>query len=296
MQISPLQFEQDNIGKRIKSSKKKYTWHFAVDADVHYVELFVSSLSGKRKLLLDGNVIMQQGTSALLNFNFTVGGASCTAVTVSGQYDLEIQGKLFSRLFEALNEPEGPVQDEGAKQPDRAFSDWQDLGEEPGVVREVKGLGFEEWEEAYKKIQVVTPVDTTPKPKASAVEQDLISFEEITKAVQPTTDVQPQTAPQIGPFQTAQPQKGPPQMRPPHMGPQMGLPHIGPPQMRPSHMGPQMGLPHSKPPQMRPSHMGPQMGHPLEGSQMTPQQFQQYQLQMRQMMQFPFMTQSPYRQ
>lgn len=275
MQISPLQFEQDNIGKRIKSSKKKYTWHFAVDADVHYVELFVSSLSGKRKLLLDGNVIMQQGTSALLNYSFTVGGASCTAVTVNGQYDLEIQGKLFSRLFEALNEPEGPVQDEGAKQPDRAFSDWQDLREEPELVREVKGLGFEEWEEAYKKIQVVTPVDTTPKPKASAVEQDLISFEEIPRAVQPTTEVQPQTAPQIGISQTTQPQR---------IVPQIGLPHMGPPQMRLPQMGPsQMG-----PPQMGVPHMGL--------PQMTPQQLQQYQLQMRQMMQFPFMTHSPYRQ
>jgi hypothetical protein len=222
MQISPLQFEQDNIGKRVKSSKKKYTWHFAVNDDIHYVELFVSSLSGKRKLLLDGNVIMEHGTSSLLNYRFTVGGASCTAVNTSGTYDLEIQGKLFSRLFEALTEPEVSMQDEGAKQPDRGFSYWQDLAEEPEVVREVEGLGFEEWEEAYTKIQVAS-VDATPKPKTSAVDHDLISFEEIPRAAKPTTDAHPQTAHHIGVFQTVQPQKGPPQMGLPHMG----HPHMG---------------------------------------------------------------------
>jgi hypothetical protein len=179
MQVSVLQAEQTNIGKLVKASKKKFTWHFAVDDDVHCVELFISILSNKRTLVVDGSFIMQQGHfTAPLDFRLKIGGVSVAVLYIEGEFDLRIQGTLFSQLMKQLTEePQEPKHNEPAK----PRCDRRDLGVTK-VDKEVRGLGFEECEAAYRKVLAVQP----SKPTAG----DLISFEAIPTTRRPAEVVE----------------------------------------------------------------------------------------------------------
>jgi hypothetical protein len=109
MQVSALYFEKLSVAKRFKRSKQKFCWHFAVDSTVHCVELIVSFLSKKRRLVVDGCTVMRQGRTSLpVHFTFRVGRVTCTALTVLGQFDLEIEGILFSQL---PKEPQLPARE-----------------------------------------------------------------------------------------------------------------------------------------------------------------------------------------
>lgn len=44
------------------SSKKKYTWKFSIDDKDHTIELFVSALSGKKKVVHNGRVLREEAS------------------------------------------------------------------------------------------------------------------------------------------------------------------------------------------------------------------------------------------
>lgn len=46
------------MGKTIKSSKIKFVWKFNYSGKVHTIELFNSRISGKKKLIADGKMIL----------------------------------------------------------------------------------------------------------------------------------------------------------------------------------------------------------------------------------------------
>ena len=48
--ITNLRFEILDVGKTIKSSKKRHIWSFKIDSDNHSVDLFSSQYSGKKKV------------------------------------------------------------------------------------------------------------------------------------------------------------------------------------------------------------------------------------------------------
>ena len=49
--IKPISHAKQDIGKNIKSSKKKYTWNFLINSSDHLVELFASFLTGKKQII-----------------------------------------------------------------------------------------------------------------------------------------------------------------------------------------------------------------------------------------------------
>ena len=57
MSIVPQYFEIREVGKTIKSTKKQYIWRFRLDQKDYTLELFTSVLSGKKKILQNGQVI-----------------------------------------------------------------------------------------------------------------------------------------------------------------------------------------------------------------------------------------------
>jgi len=57
--ISKLNFSEHNVGKSIKSSKIKYKWDFEVSGKLHQVELFDSKISGKKKVVSNGKVLLE---------------------------------------------------------------------------------------------------------------------------------------------------------------------------------------------------------------------------------------------
>lgn len=44
------------------SSKKKYSWKFSIDDKDHTIELFVSSLSGKKKVVHNGRTLREESS------------------------------------------------------------------------------------------------------------------------------------------------------------------------------------------------------------------------------------------
>lgn len=50
----PFHYEIRDVGKRLKSTKKQIIWKFRLDSIDHSVELFASMLSGKKKVIRDG--------------------------------------------------------------------------------------------------------------------------------------------------------------------------------------------------------------------------------------------------
>lgn len=53
--FKPLKYDSINVGKHIKSSKKRHSWKFELDSKEHQIDLFVSRISGKRTMIVDGS-------------------------------------------------------------------------------------------------------------------------------------------------------------------------------------------------------------------------------------------------
>ena len=63
--FKPLSSEVYNVGKHFKSSKKRFMWKFELNEEPHVIDLYVSRFSGKRKVLLDGDIQLETKDSSL---------------------------------------------------------------------------------------------------------------------------------------------------------------------------------------------------------------------------------------
>jgi len=57
--ITECRFEEKDVGKAFKSTKRKFRWEFVVKGNIHVVELYDSKLSGKKKVVADSQIILQ---------------------------------------------------------------------------------------------------------------------------------------------------------------------------------------------------------------------------------------------
>ena len=85
------------------SSKVLYTWSFKLKGEEHKVELWDSKLSGKKKLAVDGDVIVDYKTScAIFNYSFKLDGYYFNVVQIAdGKFDIKINSFFFKELIEA---------------------------------------------------------------------------------------------------------------------------------------------------------------------------------------------------
>lgn len=63
--FTAISFEKFKVGKLIKRSKNKYTWKFEIEEELYTLDLFVSRMSGKRTVILNGIKLSTQKTSGL---------------------------------------------------------------------------------------------------------------------------------------------------------------------------------------------------------------------------------------
>lgn len=54
MVVVAIKKGEEQCGKRLVDSKKKYFWEFQIDGEEYRIELLCSFLSGKKKVLLNG--------------------------------------------------------------------------------------------------------------------------------------------------------------------------------------------------------------------------------------------------
>lgn len=50
MSVRATRCDLEKVGKKIKGTKRKYTWEFEIDGKKHIIEFF-ASLSGKKKIV-----------------------------------------------------------------------------------------------------------------------------------------------------------------------------------------------------------------------------------------------------
>ena len=95
--VKALFYEVANVGKRIKKSKKRYTWQFELDSRNQKLDLYVSSLSGKRKVMLNGEIRYngKKTGGVMFNHTFNLGNHLLSVIQFEGGYDLRIDNKSF---------------------------------------------------------------------------------------------------------------------------------------------------------------------------------------------------------
>lgn len=99
-------FEEHNIGKRIKSTKKRLTWRFELDKHNHQIDLYLSKLSGKIKIILDGDIKLNTRRYSEIDGNYPLKIRTRTLYVYQiGENDYDIRvGKLC--FYNLLREQE----------------------------------------------------------------------------------------------------------------------------------------------------------------------------------------------
>jgi hypothetical protein len=57
--ITNCRYEEKDVGKAIKSTKRKFRWDFIINGKDHFVELYDSKLTGKKKVICDSQIVLQ---------------------------------------------------------------------------------------------------------------------------------------------------------------------------------------------------------------------------------------------
>eukprot|EP00943_MAST-04B_sp_MAST-4B-sp1_P005767 g5767.t1 len=133
--------EDDDVGKKVKESKKRITWQFTYDGDgkaaVHTVILFHSIVSGKRKIVYDNEVIYEHKNlgsrikemvkirrSGLMDHAWSTTGGHLLRLSVDEKfdgftYDLIVDGQPYSSMLPHAVYSRGRAQGQGYSSPSR---------------------------------------------------------------------------------------------------------------------------------------------------------------------------------
>ena len=106
--VKALYYEKSRVGKRIKRSKKKHLWKLSLDDHEHSVELYVSKLSNRRKVLVDGDIrVSTKATSGILfAFPFRLGNHQFVVSQLETAWDLLVDNVPFQLIY-ANQKPSG---------------------------------------------------------------------------------------------------------------------------------------------------------------------------------------------
>ena len=98
--ITRLNYCKKDVGRKIKASKQYHQWEFTLNGVYHKVELFHSLITGKKKLVVDGELILNND-SYLTDFKFEFEIDDKIAEIKQKQmqsYELFICGKSFDEM------------------------------------------------------------------------------------------------------------------------------------------------------------------------------------------------------
>ena len=57
--VQPIRFNVEEVGKHVKSSKKRFTWEVSLNGRHHAIVLDFSFISGKVKVTVDRKVLLE---------------------------------------------------------------------------------------------------------------------------------------------------------------------------------------------------------------------------------------------
>ncbi|CAD8207276.1 unnamed protein product [Paramecium octaurelia] len=104
MSIIAINSSEQEVGRNIRSSKKKYLWKFSIDDADQEIVLLISSLSGKKEVRHNGRLIYQE-SSLFSEFRYLHKLQYCL-VTIAPKHDsyqLYLNNIPFAEYFDAGN-------------------------------------------------------------------------------------------------------------------------------------------------------------------------------------------------
>ena len=96
-----LSYSEEKVGKHIKASKKKHSWHASIDNHDLKVELFISKISRKIKLFINKDLVYhgKLAKSNLLQFNQEYFGHQVHVLQQGKIFDLRVDSVSFEYIY-----------------------------------------------------------------------------------------------------------------------------------------------------------------------------------------------------
>lgn len=94
-----------HVGRHIKSTKIRYTWKFDLETKKYELDLYLSRLSGKRKISINGVVYAHEKKvrNTLANYILAIGGHKVEATERRENFfELLVDGIVFESLLESI--------------------------------------------------------------------------------------------------------------------------------------------------------------------------------------------------
>ena len=101
--FTPIKSVVMHVGRRIKSSKIRYTWEFKLESGRYSIDLLVSRFSGKRRILVNGNLHANEkrSKSFLSGYIFKIGNYKIEIKEIQdNRFEMTIDGKSFQTEYE----------------------------------------------------------------------------------------------------------------------------------------------------------------------------------------------------
>ena len=99
MSIKNLNYEEKEIGAKIKSSKRLFIWEFELEGTSHRIELYDSRWSGKKKIIRNGRIECEVVEPNSFFRSFDLGGHNCTVIQYGDKFELRFDNQSFSHLL-----------------------------------------------------------------------------------------------------------------------------------------------------------------------------------------------------
>ncbi|MCQ2818765.1 MAG: hypothetical protein MJ252_15980 [archaeon] len=98
-EIGNFFYTEQDVGSKIKSSKKHFIWEFTLNGTPQKIELFDSRISGRKRLLRNGEIIYQSSVEEPIFQKFSMGGHSICVIEYGDKIELRIDNKTFDHLY-----------------------------------------------------------------------------------------------------------------------------------------------------------------------------------------------------
>jgi hypothetical protein len=103
-EVIPLRFDIEEVGKHVKSSKKRFTWELALKGRSHVVVLDFSFISGKVKVTVDRKILFESElpNNTSFQYPFTLDGNALNVIQQGENFELRVNNKVFSHMYNQM--------------------------------------------------------------------------------------------------------------------------------------------------------------------------------------------------
>lgn len=166
-EVDAISYNESDVGKKVKTSKRKYTWEFSLSGVKHVLEVFVSGWSGKFKIYLNNKFNQKgqrrPGSSSSYAIELVNSPHRLLLVQLDNIFDLKVDKQSFKRLlYKAKSRKKNASTQETYNAPDTAANPVgrEEFAYDPEVQVEVSAMlapSFEEQEQRQERPKAVTP-------------------------------------------------------------------------------------------------------------------------------------------